>query len=79
MAKQKIAITGFAGMNRSLQPHQLNPSEDGDVRLHETVGLDPSARREIVPRMAWKLIDDPPIGLRTWPRRVDSNGDYDTA
>lgn len=80
MAKQEIGIAGFTGMNRSLPPHQLNPTADGDVRLHETVGLDPSARREIVPRMAWKLLDDPVGASKIWPRRIDNaTQDYDTS
>ena len=79
MAKQQIPITGFTGMNRSLQPHQLNPSEDGDARLHALVECDPSELREITPRPAWLFID-PQVGAsRKWPRRINlTTGAYET-
>jgi hypothetical protein len=76
MAKNQIAITGFLGMNRSLQPHQLNPSEDGDARLFEIVNIDPSELREITPRPAWRVIDTVEQGV--WPRAMNlTTGTYD--
>ena len=78
MAKDVIALNGFLGENRSLQPHQLNPTPDGDVRMDELQGIDPSELRELTPRPAWLLLERPVVANLVWPRRVDNTGAYVT-
>lgn len=78
MAKQLLIISGFTGMNRSLQPHQLNPTKDGDARLHELANCDPSELRELTPRPAWRPLAPQTSANLVWPRRVDLLGQYRT-
>lgn len=69
MPRQQIILAGFLGMNRSLPPTQLNPSEDGDVRMYQLNNIDPSQLRELVPRNPWLFLERSDTPSNTFPRR----------